>query len=193
MSYSPYISIRGLIIMGIFDFLFKKKEEVPVINLTKNLAAAVVPVQNEDGSFHSEEFILAKNICPHLKVAGTKYYPLVPTDYDDKQKDMELFLRCRFHKIGKSYVRESLEDQLALNPAVTARSTTDNKTVSIDLINLLKGNIDYVLTDIDEKTGGIFYYFSFKELKDNHGESIEGYLVLNNYDKALVDYLFGLL
>lgn len=183
--------------MGIFDFLFKKKEDKkvdPVVNLTKDFIPAIIIVKNEDGTTRNEEYTLAKNICNHLKVAGTKYYQLSPSDYTDRiNNDIRLYLRCRFYKIGKDYVRESLKEQLIKSPAVGV-TFISGEAVAIDLEVLLKGNIDYVLMDKDEETGKIFHYFSFKGVKDKHDdETAEGYLVINDKDKDIIDYLYNLM
>lgn len=179
--------------MSIFDFLFKKKKEEPVVNLTKNLISSAVVTTDEDGTVHTQEYILAKNICSHLKVAGTKYYLMEATDYSDKAKDVKLYLRCRFHKVGKNYIRESLKEQLVKSSAVVA-TDINGEIVTIDLEKLLKGKIDYILIDKDEDTGEVFYYFSFKGVEDKVGsECTEGYLVMNDHDGDAIDYLCNLM
>ena len=176
--------------MSIFDFLFKKKEE-PVVNTIKNMEHSEIAHIDEDGTVHNEEYVLAKNICTHLKVAGTKYYLMRPVDSKD---DSKLYLRCRYKNAGNKSFREPIEDLLETNPAVVATGT-NKKLVTIDLENMLKGNIDYILVDRDEKTGEVFYYFSFKGLieKNKPSGTIEGYLVLNSKDGDLVNYLYNIL
>lgn len=194
--------------MGIFDFLFKK---TPKLDLVKNYRQVFNTTTDEDGIVHNKDYIEAKTICSHLKVSGTKYYPLgAPANYATGDHPVGLYLRCRYFGKGKTYVREPLKDLLANCPAVVGSSAEGSDIlVSIDLEKLLKGNIDYILVDKVETTGEIFYYYSFKGLADKDKSSgiivkglvdnnkpsgtIEGYLVLNGSDTELVEYLCNLM
>lgn len=176
--------------MSIFDFLFKKKKEEPV-NTIENMVHNLIIVKEDDGTTRTEEYILAKDICPHLKVAGTKYYHLKSNE--SSVRNIELFLRCRYSNSGKKSIREPLGDLLKLNPAVVSSANNSDYKAAFDLEILLKENIDYILIDKNENTGDIFYYYSFKGVLDKNGETIEGYIVVNSKEDKLVDYLSKLI
>lgn len=151
-------------------------------------------ILKEDYSKIFREYVLAKEICPHLKVKGTKYYK---ANSVANGCDIRLYLRCRYFNEGKRTTRESVEDLLK-NLGFITQSSYDSSHPNImchtyiDLKILLKNCIDYVLVDKDEDSGAINYYYSFK-FNDSNNTPTEGYLFVQGTSKEINDALMGLI
>lgn len=148
-----------------------------------------------------KEYILASDICKHLKTKGTKYYY---AEYNgkineygtEKYTDLKLYLRCRYRTDkDRNINRESIYDLLYSLPDGICSDTKvlpekiDNRysyntkllVTTVNVVTLLQSHIDYILKDRDEASRYIYTYYSFK-LKDKNNEDVEGYLLVRNYD-----------
>lgn len=134
-------------------------------------------------------FVHARAISPDLKVRGTKYY----IGRSSAPNEFTIYLRCRYDKVGKEYVREPLKDLLSKAFSNYRDShITDAMTefCSINIEDLLSGHLDYIFEDVLDVDPYYQVFFSFKGVKDVNGRDVEGYLVFDrNANPEFIDYL----
>lgn len=194
--------------MKLFD-LFKKKTKTYsrvdcdyTVRFVKNILKYDTDNEKEKEYVN---FVHARAVSSDLKVRGTKYYI---GHSNGAPNEFTLYLRCRYDKVGKEYVREPLEELLSKTfndyrktdisgTAVeycsmkTAISETTVEYCSMNIIDdILSGHLDYIFEDVLDVDPYYQIFFSFKGVKDIDGRDVEGYIVFDrSANPEFIDYL----
>lgn len=199
--------------MSILDKIFKKNKSFKYEdnNFLVEFRQDIIKIKEDEETNQINKsyvnYVNAKDISPDLKVRGTKYYKGNTIGSDIK---FTVYLRVRYDKSGREYVKEplitqlgSISDNARTNDALNITDYADGPvatTIKVDICDInvydiLNGHLDYVLEDIvlDETTGKnrICTYFSFKHMKDKNGKDVEGYLAFDSKtaDSKYINYL----
>jgi len=178
---------------------FKKKYKREDCDYTVTFIDNIMPmsIEDEDGNIPVKgeyvNYVDAKSISSDLKVRGTKYY-IGKSKNKDSKNNFTMYLRCRYNKIGREYIRELLSDLI--------RNTFEGYTIKqgpngrieescrVNILDILSGNLDYIFEDVIDVYPFYKVYFSFKELKDKNKNFVEGYIIFDSStDQEFIDFL----